>query len=82
MDKKQQILQQVEQIFRKELNDESLQITFDSSANTVEQWDSINNLVLISAIEEQFNISFSIEVIFSANNVGDLINYIADNTSN
>jgi acyl carrier protein len=82
MDKKQQILLQLEQIFRTELNDNCLEITFDSSANDVEQWDSINNLVLISAIEEKFNISFPIEVIFSANNVGDLINYIVDNTSN
>jgi acyl carrier protein len=82
MDKKEQILLQVEQIFRKELNDENLQIKFDSSANTIEQWDSINNLILVSAIEEHFNISFPIEIIFSANNVGDLINYIADNTSN
>jgi len=82
MDKKEQILAQVEQIFQKELNDENLQITFESSANTIEQWDSINNLILISAIEEKFNISFPIDVIFSANNVGDLINYIAENTGN
>lgn len=80
MDKKEQILIQVEQIFRKELSDENIQITFDSSANTIEKWDSINNLILISAIEEQFDISFPIEIIFSANNVGDLINYIADYT--
>lgn len=79
MDKKELILKQVEQIFRKELNDESLQVTLESSANTIDQWDSINNLVLISAIEERFNISFPIEIIFSANNVGDLINYIAEN---
>lgn len=79
MDKKEQILKQVEQIFKTELGDENLKIGFDSSTLTIHQWDSINNLVLISAIEEQFNISFPIEVIFNSNNVGDLCNYIAEN---
>jgi acyl carrier protein len=79
MEKREYILQELTAIFRKELEDDNLQLTYASSANSVEQWDSITNLMLISAIEERFNISFPIEFIFKAENVGDLCDYLLDN---
>ena len=81
MDKREVILEEVTRIFRKELEDEQLQISFDSSAKTVEKWDSITNLMLITAIEEKFNIVFPVEFIFEAENVGDLCDYILENAS-
>ena len=81
MEKREAILKEVADIFRKELEDEHLQISFDSSARTVEKWDSITNLMLITAIEEKFNIVFAVEFIFKADNVGDLCDYIMENTS-
>lgn len=76
MDHKLQILERIQTIFRRELNDETLQISYKSSTSTVENWDSMNNLILISAIESEFDVSFPIEIIFNAENVGDLCDYI------
>lgn len=73
---RQEILDAIQAIFRNELGDQSIEITESSSANNIEQWDSVNNLIIISSIEEKFNISFPIEIIFSAENVGDLVKYI------
>ena len=36
----------------------------------------MNNLILISAIEKEFNMSFPLDIIFDAKNVGDLCDYI------
>jgi acyl carrier protein len=80
MDKKELILKEIESIFRKELEDESLRITNDSSAHSVEKWDSITNLSLISALEEKFSIVFPIDFIFTAGNVGDFCNYISEHS--
>lgn len=79
MEKREYILHEIELIFRKELEDENLTVTYESSADSVEKWDSISNLLLISAIEERFNITFPIEFIFKAENVGDLCDYILEN---
>lgn len=76
MDKKEQILEEIESIFKRELKDPGLEISYDSSVDSIEKWDSITNLVLISAIEEKFNIIFSVDAIFTMENVGDIVNYI------
>jgi acyl carrier protein len=81
MDKKKEILEELTKIFRKDLEDENLIIDYTSSAKTVEKWDSVNNLVILSSIEEKYKIEFSIEFIFSAENVGDLCNYILENST-
>ena len=73
---KAQILEAITEIFRRELSDPGLNLDYNSSTNTVEKWDSINNLVLISAIEDHFKMSFSVDAIFAAENVGDLCDYI------
>lgn len=79
MENQDKILERVSAIFKKELNDDSLFITYSTSANDIEKWDSITNLVLISSIEDEFGITFPVEIIFDAKNVGDLCNYILKN---
>lgn len=77
---REKILKEVEKIIRRELGNEALEINFESSTDSVEKWDSINNLIIISSIEEHFSLSFPIEVIFSSKNVGDLCDYIVNNS--
>jgi acyl carrier protein len=81
MNKKKEILVELQQIFRNELEDNDLILDFESSATNTDRWDSINNLMIISSIEEKFKMSFPIDVIFEAENVGDLIDYIEKNSS-
>ena len=76
MGTREEILRKIEEIFKTELEDDSMQITYESSTNNVDKWDSMNNLIIISAIEKEFNISFPLDVIFDAKNVGDLCDYI------
>ena len=76
MNKEDEVLKKVSEIFKRELADNSLKIELSTSAADIEKWDSINNLVIISAIEEEFNIVFPIEVIFDARNVGDFCDYV------
>ena len=45
----------------------------NSSPETIDQWDSINHLNLIVAIEEKFNISFTDEQITEMLNFGLII---------
>lgn len=81
MNKREQILKEFQQIFRNELEDDTVIVDIDSSVDNTDKWDSINNLMIITAIEERYQISFPIDVIFNANNVGDLISFIEKNAS-
>ena len=67
------ILAQLQPIFRDVLDDPALQITRESSAATVANWDSLAHINLVSAIEQDFRIRFSLNELAGLKNVGDMI---------
>ena len=71
------ILSKVEGIFREELEVDDLQLTDETTADDVEDWDSLSHVQLVVALEKAFGIKFSSREILSWDNVGDLIDCIA-----
>lgn len=72
------LLNELENIFRDILDEESLNLTRETTANDVEGWDSLTHIQLIVAIEKQFKIKFSSKEILSWKNVGELIDSLED----
>ena len=73
-----EILNQVQEIFHDQLDDESIVLTTETTAEDVDDWDSLTNIMLVVAIEKQFKIKFTSEEILSWNNVGEMINCILE----
>ena len=71
-----EILSQVTRIFRDTLNNKSLTLDHDTTADQVEGWDSLNHLVLINELEAHFSIKFDLKTISSLTTVGDICRYI------
>lgn len=71
-----EILEQVQDVFRDVFDDEELVITEASSANDIDEWDSLNNIQLIVGVEHQFNIKFDSEEMTTWDNVGNMISSI------
>lgn len=75
---KGEILKTVNDVFIDILDDENIVLTYETTANDVEEWDSLNHIQLVVAIEKQFGIRFTSREIQSWNNVGELINTIGN----
>lgn len=73
---KQEILSHVEEIFRDVLDNEEIVLTDMTTANDVEDWDSLTHIQLIVAIEKHFRIKFTSKEILSWANVGEMIDCI------
>ncbi len=58
------------EIVGKILGANPLKINDESSAATLSEWDSMNNLVIFSAIEKEFNVKFTMKEINSVKNLG------------
>lgn len=72
------LLNELENIFRDILDEESLNLTRETTANDVEGWDSLSHIQLIVAIEKHFKIKFSSKEILSWKNVGELLDSLQD----
>lgn len=72
------ILKEVNAIFVDVFDNEDLVINRESNASTVEEWDSLNHIHLVVAIEKHFKIKFSSQEIRNWNNVGELCDAIAE----
>ena len=70
---KERVLNEVENIFRDILDEESLHLTRETTANDVDGWDSLTHIQLIVAIEKHFKVKFSSKEILSWKNVGELL---------
>ncbi len=73
---KNAIIEKITPVFRKVLNNSSIIIVDELSANDVDNWDSLSHMLLISEIEEVFDIKFKLKELNKMKNVGDLISII------
>lgn len=71
-----EILKRVEEIFREELEIEDLVLNDETTADDVEEWDSLSHIQLIVSIEKEFNLKFTSREIMSWANVGEMIDCI------
>jgi acyl carrier protein len=75
MDEKS-IMPELEQVFRKVFNNESLIISRDMSANDVDSWNSLNHMILVSEVEKAFSIKLKLKDLNKMHNVGDMVDII------
>lgn len=69
---KEGVLAQVNEIFRDVLENDNLVIKNETTADDVEEWDSLTHLQLVVAIEKHFNIRFTSSEIINFSNVGEM----------
>ena len=67
------IMNKLQPIFQDIFEDDELLITAESSAATVEDWDSLAHITLIFAIEQEFEIKFALGELEAMKNVGDMV---------
>lgn len=68
----EEILSQVNTIFRNVLENDKIVIMKETTGDDVEEWDSLTHLQLVIAIEKHFKIRFTSSEIINFNNVGEM----------
>lgn len=72
----EEVIYQLNSIFCNVFDDETLKIYANTSAQDIEEWDSLSHIRLIISIEKIFEIRFSASEISELNNVGDIAHLI------
>jgi len=63
----------VQDIFRDIFDEEDMVIEDKTRSDDVEEWDSLNHINLVSAIEKEFEIRFALEELMALKDVGSMI---------
>ena len=75
-----ELLEILNGIFRKVLKRDDVTLTESTTAQDVDGWDSLTNMVLLTEIEKKFGVRFSFREIVKLKNVGDLCQTIMNKT--
>lgn len=70
------ILARIQDVFREELELDDLVLTDETTAEDVEEWDSLSHIQLVVALEKEFGLKFTSREILSWDNIGDLVDCI------
>ena len=68
----EQIYEKLTEIFQDEFDDEDIELTPETNAEDIEEWDSLAQVSLIVAINQEFGIEFNVSEATSLKNVGEM----------
>jgi len=63
-------------VFRDVFDDEDIEVTDTTTSSDIEDWDSLEHINLIVAVEKAFGVKFNVGEIHTMENVGDMVNLI------
>lgn len=76
MMKKEEIIIEVQNVFRDVFDEEGLFITGETDADDIDDWDSLSQIRLTVAIEKKFGIKFDFGELTALHNVGEMLEMI------
>lgn len=72
----EEIFAKINEIFKDIFDDEDLFITRETTADDIEDWDSLEHINLVVAIEKTFKIKLKMADVVAFKNVGDMASVI------
>lgn len=73
-----EIIPRLNEVFRDVFGDSSISVTVSTTADDIDDWDSIEHINLIGAVEAEFGMRFKMREVSGMKNVGEMINIIAE----
>ena len=71
-----EVLQKIEEIVRDELDDDSISLTMTTRASDIDGWDSLAHVVIMVAVERQFDVQFKSSEITTLKDIGNLVQLV------
>ncbi len=75
---KNEIIARLNTVFRDVFGDDRISVNPQTTADDIDDWDSIEHINLIAAVEEEFGMRFKMREVSGMKNVGEMIDIIAE----
>lgn len=74
------VFETLNEVFRDVFDDESISVTENTTSNDIEDWDSLEHINLVVAVEKCFGIKFTMGEVTGMKNVGAMADIILERT--
>lgn len=76
----EEIYERLNEVFRDVFDDDTIEVNENTTANDIEDWDSLNHITLIDAVESEFGVHFTMGEVSGMKNVGEMAQIIKERT--
>ncbi len=73
---KEEIYERLNTVFREVFDDDEIEVCKTTTADDIEDWDSLEHINLVAAVEQEFGIKFTMAQVMGMKNVGEMVDVI------
>lgn len=73
---REEVYEKLNEVFRDVFDDDSITVSDTTNADDIEEWDSLEHINLMAAVESEFSVKFSMGQIVTMKNVGEMVDII------
>ena len=70
------IYEKLNEVFQDVFDDDSITVNAETTADDIEDWDSLEHINLVSAVEKDFGVKFTMAQVVGMKNVGEMVDVI------
>lgn len=75
---REEVFERVNEVFRDVFDDDEITVGEETTADDIEDWDSLEHINLVAAIEKEFSMKFTMGQVVSMKNVGEMVTIILE----
>jgi len=75
---REEVFNGVQEIFRDIFDEDDMDIENSTNSDDIEDWDSLNHINLVSAIEKEFKIKFALGELMTLKDVGAMVDLMVE----
>lgn len=70
------IYEKLNEVFQDVFDDDTITVNAQTTADDIEDWDSLEHINLVSAVEKEFGMKFTMAQVVGMKNVGEMVDVI------
>lgn len=78
---KEEVFEKLNEVFRDVFDDDTITVTDTTTADDIEDWDSLEHINLLAAVEQEFGMKFNMGQVVSMKNVGEMADIVISQIS-
>lgn len=74
----QNLNERLNEVFQNVFDDDDITVDRETTADDIDDWDSLEHIRLIAAVEREFSVKFSMKEVSAMKNVGEMMDIIEE----